>query len=300
MELIQEVGAIVGLAAFFGLAVLALLYFAQAREVRRLQERAAFLPEGERAEAPVAASVAARTGDGEAEAPAAPATAPVDPQKAEQVEAARLAQLAREAAAERRERFERRRRGELGDRALGGQLPSVGDFRSNWIAILGVLLLVAGLIFGATRLLGGEEEAPAPASKGGKQGDVGAPAPGAVSLESATVAVLNGTAEPGLAATVGDEVEDAGVSRLGAVTNTPTPFEVSTVMYEQGGEDAAQQLADTLGIGKTEPVTPEIEEVADAAQLVVVVGEDQATGTGAEDTGSLESEAGGTGDSVTP
>jgi hypothetical protein len=46
MEVIREVGAFAGLAAFFGLALLALLYFAQARDVRRLRENAEFLVEG--------------------------------------------------------------------------------------------------------------------------------------------------------------------------------------------------------------------------------------------------------------
>ena len=47
MEVIKEVGAFAGLAAFLGLAVLALLYFAQARDVRRLREKAEFLVEGD-------------------------------------------------------------------------------------------------------------------------------------------------------------------------------------------------------------------------------------------------------------
>jgi hypothetical protein len=284
MELIQQVGSIVGLASFLGLALMAFLYFAQAREVRRLQERAAFVPEDgadspARAPAPASAATAASAETGEA---GAPAPAAGDPRTAEQVEAARLAQLAREAAAERKQRFERRRRGEE-----PGGLPSLrGDRRSTIITAVGVLLLVAGLIFGATRLLGGDEEGAAPtAAKGDKSSDVGAPA--AISLDSATVAVLNGTAEPGLAASVGDEVEDAGVSKLGAVTNTPTPFEVSTVMWEQGGDAAAKELADALGIGKTEPVTPEIAEVAGGAQLVVVVGDDRSSAAGSNDAGSL-------------
>ena len=47
MEAIKEVGAFAGLAAFLGLAVLALLYFVQARDVRRLRENAEFLVEGD-------------------------------------------------------------------------------------------------------------------------------------------------------------------------------------------------------------------------------------------------------------
>lgn len=45
MELIQEVGAYVGFAAVVGLAVLAALYFSQARDVRRLREWAGRAPE---------------------------------------------------------------------------------------------------------------------------------------------------------------------------------------------------------------------------------------------------------------
>src|SRR4029453_17548638 len=51
---VEKYGAYVGIAAFFGLAVLSLLYFAQAREVKRLREWAGRAPEraregGERA-----------------------------------------------------------------------------------------------------------------------------------------------------------------------------------------------------------------------------------------------------------
>src|SRR4051794_29058350 len=42
---VEKYGAYVGIAAFFGLAVLSLLYFAQAREVKRLREGAGRAPE---------------------------------------------------------------------------------------------------------------------------------------------------------------------------------------------------------------------------------------------------------------
>ena len=42
---VEKYGAYVGLAAFFGLAVLSLLYFAQARELKRLREWAGRAPE---------------------------------------------------------------------------------------------------------------------------------------------------------------------------------------------------------------------------------------------------------------
>ena len=45
VELVERVGSYVGLAAFLGLAVLALLYFSQARDVRRLRDWAGRAPE---------------------------------------------------------------------------------------------------------------------------------------------------------------------------------------------------------------------------------------------------------------
>src|SRR3954453_13167482 len=45
-SLLKDVGAVAGLASFLGLALLALLYFAQARDLRRLRENADFLVEG--------------------------------------------------------------------------------------------------------------------------------------------------------------------------------------------------------------------------------------------------------------
>src|ERR1700754_1148635 len=42
---VEKYGAYVGIAAFFGLAVLSLLYFSQARELKRLREWAGRAPE---------------------------------------------------------------------------------------------------------------------------------------------------------------------------------------------------------------------------------------------------------------
>src|SRR3954462_432531 len=44
-DLIEKGGAYAGIAAFFGLAVLTVLYFAQARELKRLREWAGRAPE---------------------------------------------------------------------------------------------------------------------------------------------------------------------------------------------------------------------------------------------------------------
>src|SRR3954453_11059116 len=60
---VEKYGSYVGIAAFFGLAVLSLLYFAQAREVKRLREWAGRAPERAREveERALAAAEAARS-----------------------------------------------------------------------------------------------------------------------------------------------------------------------------------------------------------------------------------------------
>src|SRR5688500_6429052 len=75
---VEKYGSYVGIAAFFGLAVLSLLYFAQAREVKRLREWAGRAPERAREveEAALAAAEARRRRPAPAAAPA-PAAQPV-------------------------------------------------------------------------------------------------------------------------------------------------------------------------------------------------------------------------------
>jgi hypothetical protein len=45
MDLIERIGSYVGLVSFLGLAILALLYFSQARDLRRLRDWAGRAPE---------------------------------------------------------------------------------------------------------------------------------------------------------------------------------------------------------------------------------------------------------------
>src|SRR5215207_3870305 len=77
---VEKYGAYVGIAAFFGLAVLSLLYFSQARELKRLREWAARAPDRareleQRAVAQATATVARRA----PAMPGAPATGGIAP-----------------------------------------------------------------------------------------------------------------------------------------------------------------------------------------------------------------------------
>jgi len=275
MEAIKEVGAFAGLAAFLGLAVLALLYFVQARDVRRLRENAEFLVEGdpmpthpEDMEDDSEAAQATAGKQPAAAARAAAASAPTD------AEAFRRAELARQAA-ERRQRFEGRRHDEDGPRSMPA-LPSTA------VMIVGTLILLAGAGFAGTQLLGGDDDTAG--GGGGQKGADLACAPG-----QTKVAVLNSTAETGLAAGFAGDLKDRQYN-VGPISNTSTPFEASTVMFAPGEEACAPEIGPIVSIQASEPMSQEVREISEGATVSVVLGEDKSTETSDTATDSAATE----------
>jgi hypothetical protein len=273
MDLLKEVGAIAGLASFVGLALLALLYFAQARDVRRLRENASFLvegaPEGE-AVAPAeraATAAASTTKEPEKAAKAAAATAP------NEAEGFRRAELARQAA-ERRQRFERRRR-----TPNGGRPAWLSEPLSIAVVAVGALLIVAGIVFGVTKITGGSSDS---ASTDGKQAKKGPCPPG-----QTKVAVLNGTATPGLAAQSAGQLRQSQY-KVGPVGNTSTPFSTSVVMLDSSADaQCGSVIGDIVGIPKSQAMSNAIRQDAEGDPVAVVLGDDKAEGsstTGVSDT----------------
>ena len=257
MEIIRELGAYAGLAAFIGLAVLALLYFAQARDVRRLRENAEFLVEGEGPEG--APAVPPPIGAEEDTATGARAAAP----PGSDAEAFRRAELARQAA-KRRERFEERRTGG----GEGFEVPSTA------VIVIGALILLAGIGFGATRLLGGDDET----GGGGGGGQNLACPPG-----QTQVAVFNGTAEEGLAGDSAAKLKQKGY-RVTPIGNTEVAFDTSTVMFDQGGQPCAAEIGPIVGIQGSEPMDQETQGIAEGAAVAVVLGEDRVSGSTSSDS----------------
>jgi hypothetical protein len=275
-SLLKEVGAVAGLASFVGLALLALLYFAQARDVRRLRDQASFLVESgsedgesvapaERA----ATAVASTTKEPEKAAAAAAATAP------NEAEAFRRAELARQAA-ERRQRFERRRR-EPGN---GRERPSwLSEPLSLAVIIVGAILLVGGAVFGVTKLTGGSSDS---ATSGAAKKSKGPCPP-----STTRVAVLNGTATPGLAAESASQLKQKQY-KVGPVGNTSTPFTTSVVMVDPtADQQCGSVIGDIVGIPKSQPMSNEVRPDAEGDPVAVVLGDDKAGGsstTGVSDT----------------
>lgn len=254
MGSLEDFGAILGFAAFAGLAVLVFLTFQQARHIRRLRDWAGRAPER------AAAELARVEGDAEEATQAAPSLADIDGAQGP----SRL-ELLREGFADRWAEVDRR--SPVSPRIIVAGLAAI---------ILGVAIATSG--FG---LVGGDEAGGDSESKGSKSEKGGG---GGSSQGKLEVAVLNGTAPEGgegvvgIADRVGQDVEAEGF-KLGAVENAGS-FTTSVVMYTSGDDADAVEVADSLegvlGPTETAEMTPEIEEIAGGANIALIIGQDDA------------------------
>jgi hypothetical protein len=245
LDLIERIGAFLGLAAFLGFAVLVLLVIQQARDVRRLRNWAGQAPER---------AIAAAETRGE-EIPH-PERGPVS------------RRLVKWGAA-------------IHDGIAGGWSRLVGWFRSadrrspiDLRVIGSVAGVAAALVLTSGFGLWGED------AGDGRGGRAAAPSPRQIQ-----VAVLNGTATasgsavPGLANEAGRLVEDAGY-RLGVVTDGDASFIQTQVMYAPGQKAAARLLAgdldSQLGRTPTRAMSATVRDVAAGADVALVLGLDDA------------------------
>jgi LytR cell envelope-related transcriptional attenuator len=238
MDIVERVGAYVGIAAFLGLAILALLYFSQARDVRRLREWAGRAPE--RAEG-IAAT----------QHYLPPTTI---------------------------EEASKRKRVPLRERLRRIHVPQaryVALVVGGIVIIAGAGLGALQLVGGDDDDTPAEKTASQSSGDRGRGRDR-APAAANIDPSQVTVAVLNGTTIAGLAAQVGEEANADGFT-LGTVTNAARTDQSRTeVLYREGQKDAAMLVADRLGIRAASPVDTLTSELAGSFDVVVLVGSDRA------------------------
>lgn len=250
---IEQIGAFAGLAAFLGLAVLALLSFTHGRDIRRLREWAGSAPERDADRKEQTSTIAA--------------------QRAEELRALEEARTAEHAAVSNREQRRQRREEGLPEvsrrERLRERFSGFGERASRPSSLVALFIVVLVAVGGLAYLLvsGGEES-----SGGGKNGKQAAAKVKPAEIE---VTVLNGTSVPGLAATYGDQVEGKGFD-LGAVTNSSASFAESVVMFKRGHKTEARTVAKQLGMSKLQLMSGEIESVSAGADVAVIVGEDDA------------------------
>ena len=240
MELIDKIGAFLGLASFLGLGILALLYFQQGREVRRLRDWAGRAPE-RAAVAAAEAESALGAEESEGEEPKGPG---------------------------------------IGDRiaarwkALSAKLPGGEHLPApRWMALiaLGIVLIGVGLATGGFGLVGGDE-----ASKEKGEGRL-KPNEIHVAVLNGTATAEGQPGVPGLAAKVGDEVEKFGY-KVGPVSDAGAPVAESVVMFESGFESPAlrvsEDVKDQLGKTPVDKMTGAVRDLANGADVAIVIGQD--------------------------
>jgi hypothetical protein len=254
LKLLEQIGSFAGLAAFLGLAVFALLSFSQARDLRRLREWAGSAPERDAERKETTSTVAA--------------------QRAEELRRLEESRTAEQAAVEQRETRRQRRDAGLPEltrrERVRQRFSGIGERLGQpvWLAAIFVVMVV--IVGGVAYLvISGSGEADGKGGKNGKQSAA------KISPGDIEVAVLNGTAVPGLAATYGDDVEGKGF-QLGAVTNSSTSFAESIVMFERGHAPEAGKVAKALDISQVKLMSADIESVSGGAPVSVIVGEDNA------------------------
>jgi hypothetical protein len=253
----MEIGAFAGLASFLGLAVLALLSFAQGRDIRRLRDWAGSAPERDAERKEVTSEAAA--------------------ERAEEIKRLEEGRTAEQEAAELRETRRERREAGMPELTRGERLrASFSGGRSRFAepgflvaAFLVVVLIGGGAAYALTQT--GDD------GGGGAKG--GAKGKSASKPAETEVAVLNGTAVEGLASSFGDKVETNGY-KLGVITNTSSAFEDSVVMFRSGHGGEAHRVADLLEIQRVKEMTEEVVSVAEGAPIAVVIGEDNASSAG--------------------
>jgi len=259
-DLIEQIGPVLGIVAFLGLAILAFLIIQQAREVRRLREWAGRAPE--RADDAAEASAAAAEARGEALEAGEPA------------EPGRLSRWwagVRERAAPRYAAIDRR-------------MPVDPRYL---LAVLAAAVVATAVLTSGFGLLAGDDSGGADEAGKGKE-----------KKDKIEVAVLNATQEEdtvtgepiagvqGLANKVADEVVKPAGYKAGAETNAANGLAETVVMFETGddaattaaNEEAAGELADAVAkkLGDTQlvPMTDDVRELAKGASLALVIGAD--------------------------
>jgi LytR cell envelope-related transcriptional attenuator len=140
-------------------------------------------------------------------------------------------------------------------------------------ALVGLLVLGGSAAFGVTQLTGddgGDNSRKAQANDKPKR------KPAAVKPGNVTVAVLNGTTVPGLAAALRDQIAAAGFKKGMIDVFSNQQLAESVVQYAPGHKAEAIAVSRTVGITRSEPVTADSRALAGDATVVVIAGADKA------------------------
>ena len=243
MDLIEDIGPILGVVAFLGFAILALLIVLQAREVRRLREWAGRAPE--RALEADEAAVAASEERGASERP------------------------------EKTSRFAGLGAGR--GTASGSRL---SDLRQRLhfdprllIAALALGLVIAAVLTSGFGLVGDDGKPAVSTDDGASSGK-----PVEVAVLNATEQEGVAPPTPGIADLVAGEIVKPAGFKAGVRAAAPAGEDKSVILFEADAEADAEELAEAVekDLGPTElrEMTPEVRDQVEGAPLALLVGFD--------------------------
>jgi hypothetical protein len=161
--------------------------------------------------------------------------------------------------------------------------PSVARARRPVLLAVAAMVAIAIGAFAVLQVTGGDDSgggddaglsSGATTGSGASGSGGGSDAPAIVPAD-VTVAVLNGTTVPGLAATIGDKIVGEGFQRGTVTNNFDQERAESVVLYAPGSEREAADVSRRLGISQREAIDAESQALAGDATVVVVAGADQ-------------------------
>lgn len=263
-EIVVEIGAVAGIAAFLGISLVTIILLVMARDVRRLRDWAGRAPEREAEEREEALAAAAARAErarlpedegGTGDLPHG------DPLEAE-AQAARI-------------RAERQR--PAGNGAGAASRIGGSPVAKVILAAVAAILVAGGAYLGVGQLTGDDGPAAGQAGQRGQgqgQGERRDITERALDPSQVQVAVLNGTNASGLASAFQDGVASAGY-QIGIVGNSQSTYSESRVMFIQGHRPEAVALAREFEISQVEPMVDEVSEVVEGAPVAVILGDDK-------------------------
>jgi hypothetical protein len=149
------------------------------------------------------------------------------------------------------------------------------------LVLVGLVVLGGAAAYGVSQLTGGDgDNGGNEASLNGNDSNNGTNKPkhkAAVNPANVTVAVLNGTTVPGLAATLSDQIGAAGF-KIGTITNFSPNQQLaeSVVQYAPGHEAEARAVGRKIGVSQREPISQSSQALAGDAAVIVIAGADKA------------------------
>jgi hypothetical protein len=141
------------------------------------------------------------------------------------------------------------------------------------VALVGLLVLGGAAAYGVSQLTGDDgtdNSGNAQANNEPKRNGA------AVKPGNVTVAVLNGTTVPGLAAALRDQIAAAGFKKGAIDDYSDQRLAESVVQYAPGHQAQAKAVGRRVGVTQREPVTADSRALAGDATVIVIAGADKA------------------------